>query len=202
LEVIEEQTIVGSNKRPDGVLVDAFRFRYGYWEAKDAHDDLEKEIVAKQRSNYPMFNFLIENSVQAVLIQGDNKEKVEITDKQALHQLITKFIAYERTEIKEFKQAVAQFQIDLPQIIEVLREMIAKQTATNRGVIFSKDYIFTEKNNNITPLQTTKKLCPAKSTISALQTNKPKPKNSNGLKIQNYKILIFNSLSPIKMQIG
>jgi len=145
LEVIEEQTIVGSNKRPDGVVVDAFKFRYGYWEAKDAQDDLEKEIVAKQRSNYPMFNFLIENSVQAVLIQGENKQKVDITDKQALHQLITQFIAYERTEIKEFKQAITQFQTDLPQIIEVLREMIAKQTTNEKDVIFSKDYIFNEE---------------------------------------------------------
>jgi hypothetical protein len=109
LEVIEEQTIVGSNKRPDGVVVDAFKFRYGYWEAKDASDDIEKEIVEKQRSNYPMFNFLIENSVYAVLIQGDSKQKIEIEDKQALHQLISQFIAYERTEIKEFKQAITQF---------------------------------------------------------------------------------------------
>jgi predicted helicase len=131
LEVIEEQTIVGSNKRPDGVVVDAFKFRYGYWEAKDANDDIEKEIVEKQRSNYPMFNFLIENSIHAVLIQGDSKQKIEIEDKQALHQLISQFIAYERTEIKEFKQAITQFQTDLPQIIEVLREMIAKQNESS-----------------------------------------------------------------------
>jgi len=142
LEVIEEQTIIGSSKRPDGVVVDAFKFRYGYWEAKDARDDIEKEIIEKQRINYPMFNFLIENSIHAVLIQGDSREKIEISNKQALHQLITKFIAYERTEIKEFKQAITQFQTDLPQIIEVLREMIAKQTV--KDVIFSKDYTFNQ----------------------------------------------------------
>lgn len=129
LEVIEEQTIIGSSKRPDGVVVDAFKFRYGYWEAKDANDDIEKEIVEKQRSNYPMFNFLIENSIHAVLIQGESKDKIELADKQALHQLVSKFIAYERLEIKEFKQAITQFQTDLPQIIEVLREMIAKQSS-------------------------------------------------------------------------
>ncbi len=130
LELIEEQTIIGSSKRPDGVVVDAFRFRYGYWEAKDANDDIEKEIENKQRSKYPMFNFLIENSIHAVLIQGENKQKIELSDKQALHILISQFIAYERIEIREFKQAIAQFQTDLPQIIEVLREMIAKQTSS------------------------------------------------------------------------
>ncbi len=137
LELIEEQTIIGSAKRPDGVVVDAFKFRYGYWEAKDASDDIEKEIIEKQRINYPMFNFLIENSLQAVLIQGESKEKIDITDKQALHQVISKFIAYERIEIKEFKQAITQFQIDLPQIIEVLREMIAKQNE-NKNTEFAK----------------------------------------------------------------
>ena len=33
--------------RIDGALLSPFRLARGYWEAKDEHDDLEKEIRAK-----------------------------------------------------------------------------------------------------------------------------------------------------------
>jgi hypothetical protein len=33
--------------RVDGALVDQFRLIHGYWEAKDTHDDLSKEVKKK-----------------------------------------------------------------------------------------------------------------------------------------------------------
>ena len=36
----------------DGAMVDAFRLARGFWEAKDEHDDLEKEIRAKLEKGY------------------------------------------------------------------------------------------------------------------------------------------------------
>ncbi|MDQ2801033.1 MAG: hypothetical protein M3Y13_15480, partial [Armatimonadota bacterium] len=45
--LVEEHTLPGSRKRPDGTLLDNFRIPRGYWEAKDTKDDLEAEIKSK-----------------------------------------------------------------------------------------------------------------------------------------------------------
>lgn len=37
----------------DGALLHSLRVPFGYWEAKDESDDLEKEIEAKFRKGYP-----------------------------------------------------------------------------------------------------------------------------------------------------
>ncbi len=131
LEIIEEQTLLTSRKAPDGVLKDAAGFIYGYWEAKDEKDDIEVEIIKKQRAGYPMFNFLIENTIYAVLIQGDKRTKIKMSDKEALHLLLLDFVNFETIENKLFKQTIKKFQEDLPEIIEVLRGMIGKQEGTN-----------------------------------------------------------------------
>ncbi len=128
IEVVEEQTLAGSSKRPDGVLKSEGLI-YGYWEAKDEKDDIEAEIIKKQRLGYPMFNFLIENSIEAVLIQGEKRAKIKMSNKEALHHLLIEFVNFETIEDKVFKQTIKKFQEDLPQIIEVLRGMITRESS-------------------------------------------------------------------------
>jgi hypothetical protein len=53
----------------DGALLHELRVPFGYWEAKDEHDDLDAEIAAKFRRGYPQDNILFEDSTQAVLYQ-------------------------------------------------------------------------------------------------------------------------------------
>jgi len=43
---------------------------FGYWEAKDAKDDLDAEIEFKFKRGYPQDNIIFEDSTQAVLIRG------------------------------------------------------------------------------------------------------------------------------------
>jgi hypothetical protein len=59
---------------PDGALLYGLRVPFGYWEAKDEEDDLDKEIEKKFRKGYPQDNIIFEDSRDAVLIQ--NKEQV------------------------------------------------------------------------------------------------------------------------------
>ena len=40
----------------DGALMDNFRLTHGYWEAKDADDDLPVEVVRKFERGYPRDN--------------------------------------------------------------------------------------------------------------------------------------------------
>ncbi len=53
----------------DGALLHELRVPFGYWEAKDAKDDLDAEIEFKFKRGYPQDNIIFEDSTQAVLIQ-------------------------------------------------------------------------------------------------------------------------------------
>src|SRR5204863_8407656 len=53
--------------RPDGVVLDEFRIRRGYWEAKGPATNLEKEVAKKIENKYPLTNTIFENSKIAIL---------------------------------------------------------------------------------------------------------------------------------------
>ena len=118
----------------DGALLHALRMPYGYWEAKDEKDDLDAEIDIKKRRGYPQDNIIFEDSTQAVLIQ-DKREvmRCAVEDVSALEKMLKLFFAYERSEIAEFRHAVDQFKIDLPSVLQSLREMIDKAYSDNAG---------------------------------------------------------------------
>ena len=62
--------------------------------------------------------------------------RCDVTDVKALEKLLKLFFAFERAEIKDFRQAVAQFKTDLPAVLEALRAMIEREHTTNAA--FSK----------------------------------------------------------------
>ncbi len=109
----------------DGALLHELRVPFGYWEAKDSKDNLDAEIEFKFKRGYPQDNIIFEDSTQAVLIQ--HREEVmrcDVADVQALEKLLKLFFSFERAEIADFRQAVAQFKSDLPAVLEALRSMI------------------------------------------------------------------------------
>jgi len=116
----------------DGALLHALRMPFGYWEAKDANDDLDAEIELKFRRGYPKDNIIFEDSVQAVLIQNTREVmRCAIDDVDQLQRLLDQFFRYQRPEIAEFRKAVTQFTTDLPAVLKVLREMIDAAYADN-----------------------------------------------------------------------
>ncbi len=120
-----------SNK-PDGTVRDSLRMTRGLWEAKDARDDLDREIRNKLGQGYSGDNILFENSVTAVLIQNDQEVmRTEMADLAALDGLIRKFLGYELPEIQEFREARQQFRADLPVVLESLRDTIVEAEADN-----------------------------------------------------------------------
>ncbi len=116
----------------DGALLHELRVPFGYWEAKDAKDNLDDEIAFKLKRGYPQDNIVFEDSRQAVLIQ--HREEVmrcDVADVHALEKLLKLFFGYERPEIADFNKAVRQFKTDLPAVLQRLREMIEQQYAGN-----------------------------------------------------------------------
>ena len=135
LVFIPEHLIVtptGSKIYVDGALVYDVRLPFGYWEAKDLGDDLDKEIKKKFAKGYPHDNILFENSHTAVLIQNKiEMMRCTVLDTESLEHLLKLFFGYQRPEILQFRKAVAQFQTDLPAVLKALREMIEAAQKTN-----------------------------------------------------------------------
>ncbi len=128
----EIETKTKERRYVDGALLYELRMPFGYWEAKDEKDDLAAEIETKFRRGYPQDNIIFEDSTEAVLIQ--NRQEVfrcGVDDVGALEKLLSLFFGYERVEIAEFRQAVAQFKTDLPAVLESLRSMMARAYAEN-----------------------------------------------------------------------
>jgi len=117
----------------DGALLHQLRVPFGYWEAKDESDNLEKEIEAKFRKGYPKDNIVFTDDTAAVLWQ-DGAEALRAdmqADDDSLFRLLTLFFAHERKEIADFKQAVKQFTVDLSHILDALRERIAEKNVSS-----------------------------------------------------------------------
>lgn len=109
----------------DGALMHDLRVPFGYWEAKDADDDLDEEIAKKFRRGYPNSNIIFEDSTQAVLIQnGAEVVRCKTDDGPALQHLLELFFGWQRPEIAEFRKAIIQFKTDLPAVLEALRGRI------------------------------------------------------------------------------
>jgi predicted helicase len=138
--------------RPDGSILHDLRVALGYWEAKDTADDLDTEIAKKFRKGYPQDNIIFENSQIAVLIQNRTEVmRCSMTDTKELERLLNLFFAYERPEIAEFRRAVAQFQTDLPAILDALRDRIATAYKTNASFKTVADAFLAHAKNTINP---------------------------------------------------
>ncbi|HEV2594217.1 MAG TPA: type ISP restriction/modification enzyme [Sphingomicrobium sp.] len=131
-------TTANNDKRYiDGALVDPVRIPFGYWEAKDSKDNLDKEIERKFRRGYPQDNIIFEDSREAVLIQ-DTKVvmRCEVSIVPSLRDLLNQFFSYESPARARFRRAIEQFKIDLPDVLDTLRRIV--DAAGNNNASFQK----------------------------------------------------------------
>ncbi|MEK8018018.1 MAG: hypothetical protein VSS75_014180 [Candidatus Parabeggiatoa sp.] len=94
--LIQEQTL--TSIRVDGTLLDESNIPRGYWEAKDSHDDLEKEVQFKlYEKGYPQDNIVFQSPHQAILIQnGAEVLNVSLTEPQNLIKVLEQFFNFKR----------------------------------------------------------------------------------------------------------
>ena len=119
------KTATRTNITVDGALLHELRMPLGYWEAKDADDDLDQEVVKKFRKGYPQDNIIFSDDAVAVLWQNRTEVmRCDMTDTLALARLLKLFFGFERPEIAGFRAAVEQFKTDLPAVLQALRDMI------------------------------------------------------------------------------
>ena len=64
------KTATKTNIAVDGALLHELRMPLGYWEAKDADDDLNEEVAKKFKKGYPQDNIIFSDDAVAVLWQN------------------------------------------------------------------------------------------------------------------------------------
>ena len=117
----------------DGMLVDnEFGLPRGYWEAKDLGDELPTEIDKKFAAGYPTDNILFQTPRRAILYQnGEKVMDVDISERDALVQVLQAFFNYEQTDIANWYRAVAEFRGKVPALGKELAGLIRNEAETN-----------------------------------------------------------------------
>ncbi|MGI4792421.1 MAG: type ISP restriction/modification enzyme [Janthinobacterium lividum] len=134
--LVEEHALPGSRKRPDGTLLDGFRIPRGYWEAKDTKDDLEAEIRSKIKLGYDLRNTIFEDTRRAVLYQNKLRVlEVDLTKRDALAGLLTRYFNHTPAEIEEFHRAEVEFREQIPVLAKALTSVIEKAREDNSRFI-------------------------------------------------------------------
>lgn len=133
--LVEEETMKtpqGHQIRWDGVLKDNVKLLRGFWEAKDADDDLTAEIALKQQRGYSLENSIFENTRTAILFQnGRETLRADLTRPDEIAALLETFYAYEAPIIVEFEAAMDKFADALPALSADLNRRIAEGHARN-----------------------------------------------------------------------
>jgi len=127
----------GKRLIPDGTLRDRYHLPRGYWEAKDAADDLDAEIAAKIAQGYPTTNTVFWTPDRGVLYQdGKRWLDLSISDdepgRQAFCDLHNAFFTFVDKPILDFDQAVEEFTDRVPELGRRLAAIIADAHRTNR----------------------------------------------------------------------
>ncbi len=146
----------GNNIAVDGALIpQILRKPFGYWEAKDSKDDLEREIRDKIAKGYPDDNIIYEDTQSAVLRQdGREVMRISLSDDDALLRLIEAFFAHEPPELSEFKAASTKFRADLPQVLEALEMAMGEAEARSTDFVRALDTFLEHAKQAINPTVT------------------------------------------------
>ena len=146
------KTATKTNIAVDGALLHELRMPLGYWEAKDAADDLDAEVVKKFKKGYPQDNMIFSDDAIAVLWQNCNEVlRCDMTDTAALSKLLKLFFSFERIEIASFRAAVEQFKADLPAVLDALRQMIETAHTANASFRQAEEKFLVHAQEAINP---------------------------------------------------
>ena len=135
LTLVPEHSItVHRNRRivVDGALIDDFQLPYGYWEAKDIHDNLPMQVQRKFAAGYPRDNILFQTPQRAILWQnGQEILDVDLNDPMELIGVLETFFSHRPQEYTEWEEAVSQFKNKVPALGDSLATLIQNERAAN-----------------------------------------------------------------------
>ena len=126
------RTIAGNRIVLDGVILDAYRIPFAYWEAKDMDDDLHRAVQEKRDAGYPFDNILFQNPQRGILYQnGEQVFDVDITEPTRLIVVLRHLFAAPPVALENWHTAVAEFKEMVPALGRKAAELITEQHETN-----------------------------------------------------------------------
>ena len=126
------RTPAGNRIVLDGVILDAYRIPFAYWEAKDMDDDLHRAVQEKRNAGYPFDNILFQNPQRGILYQnGEQVFDVDITDPTRLIAALRHLFAAPPAALENWHTAVAEFKEMVPALGRKATELIEQQHETN-----------------------------------------------------------------------
>ena len=126
------RTPAGNRIVLDGVILDAYRIPFAYWEAKDIDDDLYRAVQAKRDAGYPFDNILFQTPQRGILYQnGEKVFDVDITDPTRLIAALQHLFAAPPAALENWHAAVAEFKERVPALGKRLAALIDEQHETN-----------------------------------------------------------------------
>ncbi len=126
------RTITGNRIVLDGVILDAYRIPFAYWEAKDMDDDLHRAVQEKRDAGYPFDNILFQNPQRGILYQnGEQVFDVDITEPTRLIVALRHLFAAPPAALENWHTAVAEFKEMVPALGRKAAELITEQHETN-----------------------------------------------------------------------
>jgi hypothetical protein len=119
----------------DGALLDEWKQRHGFWEAKDIHDQLDREIRKKIEQGYPTTNTIFQMPERAILYQKGVPKGLneDIRDAKNLVELLKHFFEYREPDHEEWDSAVAEFKLRIPELAERAKQLIDAEHKSNRA---------------------------------------------------------------------
>ena len=137
----------------DGALLDEFRLRRGLWEAKDEHDDLEKEAKRKITGGYPTDNIIFQAPERAILYQNGLRQGLneDISRADNLVELLRHFFEFREPHHQEWEDAVAEFSDRLPEIAAGAKHLIDGERKKNPTFVKSFDDFYALCRQAINP---------------------------------------------------
>ena len=125
-----------ADAKADGALLDNYGLNHGLWEAKDATDDLEKEIKIKFALGYPKQNILFWQPDRAILYQNAERAyEADLTDPDKLVYILKLFFEFAPPATADWENAVEEFRDKVPQIGASLKNLIEKERQTNKQFV-------------------------------------------------------------------
>ena len=126
------RTPAGNRIVLDGVILDAYRIPFAYWEAKDMDDDLHRAVQEKRDVGYPFDNILFQNPQRGILYQnGEQVFDVDITDPTRLIAALRHLFAAPPAALENWHTAVAEFKEMVPALGRKATELIEQQHEAN-----------------------------------------------------------------------
>jgi len=132
--LVEQYSLQRGTKtlRIDGALVDSFHLVYGYWEAKDEHDDLDREVQRKFEVGYPRDNILFQAPNRAILYQDGRQILDQNLDRpDRLVAVLKTFFEYQPPAYEEWQKAVEEFKLKVPELAAGLLKIIEQERRKN-----------------------------------------------------------------------